>query len=75
MCPLRQIYDKKSCVTLTSTMLMTIGLVNGRLVLTHLSFLPCDVITVGMRGEPNFLRFLTKNTHAYKIQHFHTIIA
>ena len=42
-------------------MLMTIGLVNGELVLTHLSFLFYNVITVGMRGKPNFLRLLTKN--------------
>ena len=40
-------------------------------VLTHLSFLLYGALTVGMRGEPNFLRFLTKNTHAYKIQYFH----
>ena len=39
---------------------MTVGLVNGELVLTHLSFLFYNVITVGMRRKPNFLRLLTK---------------
>ena len=38
----------------SKTMLMTIGLVNGKLVLTHLSFFIYHIITVGMRRTPIF---------------------
>ena len=59
----------------SKTMLMTIGLVNGKLVLTHLSFLPYDAPNSWYAWRTQFFKvFDTKNTHAYKIQPFHTMI-